>query len=588
MVWPLIKISELCEILDNRRKPITKKNRIEGPYPYYGATGVLDYVEDFLFDEELVLVGEDGAKWGAGDNSAFKIAGKTWVNNHAHVLKPFKEKILEQWLIYYLNGQDLSDFITGMTVPKLNQGKLKEIPVPLPPIHEQERIVAILDQVFADIDKACANAEQNLKNARELFESYLQQVFSQRGDGWEYKSILELTSILGDGLHGTPKYTEDGGYHFINGNNLNDGQIELKERTKKVSEAEFDKYKKNLNDRTVLVSINGTLGKVAFYNNEKIILGKSACYFNLLDGINKQYVKYVIESPLFQDYAEKVATGATIKNVSLKSMRAFIIPLAPNNIQVQIVENLNFLKEKYLLLEDIYNRKISRLDELKKSILQKAFTGELTQTIDTQSPAFSANVLAFAYQQHAANKRDKTFGRVKAQKTLQLAESIAGIELGRVPIKDAAGPNDSAHMRLAEDWARQHHFFEFVQRTDGGYDFIKLDRYNKMIASVMTELKPYREELTRVIDLLINKNTEEAEVFTTVHAAWNNLIIGGADINDEAIILAARDQWHVDKLIIPKKEFQKAIQEIRSKQLVPDGTAKYVGGQANLFGTKPN
>jgi len=113
MGWPLVKISDLCEILDSRRKPITKKDRVEGPYPYYGATGVLSYVDDFLFDEELVLVGEDGAKWGAGDNSAFKIDGKTWVNNHAHVLKPFRQKILDQWLIYYLNGQDLSDFITG-------------------------------------------------------------------------------------------------------------------------------------------------------------------------------------------------------------------------------------------------------------------------------------------------------------------------------------------------------------------------------------------------------------------------------------------------------------------------------------------
>ena len=184
MGWPVVKIAELCEVLDNKRKPITKKNRIEGPYPYYGATGVLDYVEGYLFDEDLVLIGEDGAKWGAGDNSAFSITGKTWVNNHAHVVKPHRDIILDQWLIYYLNGEDLSDFITGMTVPKLNQGKLKEISLPVPPIPEQKRIVALLDTVFADLEQTRTKTEQNLKNARELFDSYLQQVFSQKGEGW--------------------------------------------------------------------------------------------------------------------------------------------------------------------------------------------------------------------------------------------------------------------------------------------------------------------------------------------------------------------------------------------------------------------
>ena len=93
-------LGEICEILDRRRKPITKKDRIPGPYPYYGATGVLDYVEGYLFDEPLVLVGEDGAKWDAGENTAFAIDGKCWVNNHAHVLRTDRSIILDNWLIY--------------------------------------------------------------------------------------------------------------------------------------------------------------------------------------------------------------------------------------------------------------------------------------------------------------------------------------------------------------------------------------------------------------------------------------------------------------------------------------------------------
>jgi type I restriction enzyme S subunit len=98
---------------------------------------------------------------------------------------------------------------------------------------------------------------------------------------WKWQTLKNITSILGDGLHGTPKYSPDGEYFFINGNNLTDGNIELKENTKRVSKAEFDKYKKDLTERTVLVSINGTIGNTAFYKSEKVILGKSACYFNV-------------------------------------------------------------------------------------------------------------------------------------------------------------------------------------------------------------------------------------------------------------------------------------------------------------------
>ena len=110
--WNTISIGEICDVLDSKRKPITKKNRTKGEYPYYGATGVLDYVEDYIFDETLVLVGEDGAKWGVGENTAFAAEGKYWVNNHAHVIRPHRETVLDQWIIYYLNANDLSPFIT--------------------------------------------------------------------------------------------------------------------------------------------------------------------------------------------------------------------------------------------------------------------------------------------------------------------------------------------------------------------------------------------------------------------------------------------------------------------------------------------
>lgn len=140
---------------------------------------------------------------------------------------------------------------------------------------------------------------------------------------WRKITIKDATTVLGDGLHGTPQYTESGEYAFVNGNNLVDGKIIVKKDTKRVDKSQFEKYQRPLGERTILVSINGTLGNVGVYNGEKIILGKSACYFNVKEEYDKDFLKYVVSSPAFKRYLENNATGTTIKNVSLKQMREY-------------------------------------------------------------------------------------------------------------------------------------------------------------------------------------------------------------------------------------------------------------------------
>lgn len=194
----------------------------------------------------------------------------------------------------------------------------------------------------------------------------------------EYKivKLKEVVTILGDGIHGTPKYKENGEYYFINGNNLCDGKIIIKQDTKRVDYEEYEKYKKDLNDRTLLVSINGTLGNIAVYNNEKCILGKSACYFNIKDNVNKQFIKYVLYSDEFQKYIQEYATGTTIKNMSLKAMREYEFKLPELDIQDKIAHILSNIDKKIELNNQINDNLHILADKLFKSwFVDFNFTG---------------------------------------------------------------------------------------------------------------------------------------------------------------------------------------------------------------------
>ncbi|MGB3606659.1 restriction endonuclease subunit S, partial [Psychroserpens sp.] len=211
----------------------------------------------------------------------------------------------------------------------------------------------------------------------ELDLSKLVQELTDLPNNWTYINLDYAVYKLGDGLHGTPKYSETGDYYFINGNNLDNGKINIKPNTKKVDYSEFFKYQKDLNEDTVFVSINGTIGNVSFYNNEKVILGKSACYFNLLKGFDKNYIKWRIDSLGFRNYAFKNATGSTIKNVPLSAMRNYTFPLCSKQEQHQIVQEIESRLSVCDKVEENINDSLKKAQALRRSILKKAFEGKL-------------------------------------------------------------------------------------------------------------------------------------------------------------------------------------------------------------------
>ena len=208
--------------------------------------------------------------------------------------------------------------------------------------------------------------EKVIKKEKELPKIEKDEIPFEIPENWEWVRLGEIVSILGDGLHGTPTYDETGDYYFINGNNLIDKKIVIKENTKKVSYNEYLKYKKDLNDRTIFVSINGTIGSIAFYNNENIILGKSACYFNLLNEINKEYIYYYLKSMYFLKYVTNEATGTTIKNVSLNVMRRTKVTLPSLAEQQRIVERV----EKLMSICDMLEEKIVESERVSEKLLE--------------------------------------------------------------------------------------------------------------------------------------------------------------------------------------------------------------------------
>jgi type I restriction enzyme S subunit len=166
------RLPEISTNLDSQRKPVTKSARVAGQIPYYGASGIVDYVSDYIFDGDYLLVSEDGANLLARSTPiAFSISGKTWVNNHAHVLK-FSTYAERRFVEIYLNSIDLSPFVTGGAQPKLNQANLNKIPIPTPPVREQERIVTILDKLDALVNDLSIGLPAELTARRKQYEHY--------------------------------------------------------------------------------------------------------------------------------------------------------------------------------------------------------------------------------------------------------------------------------------------------------------------------------------------------------------------------------------------------------------------------------
>lgn len=329
-----------------------------------------------------IAIAPDSIHQGIINQALLKLSPKEYLDS----------KFLKLWM-ESKNFQDQIEYMSqGVAIKNMASVKiLKEIKVPLPPIPDQKRIVAILEQAFADIEKARALTEQNLKNARELFESYLQQMFSQRGEGWVNLNLQELldrkwiTSHL-DGNHGGDYPRKDefiqSGVPYISANCIVDDEIDFS-KAKYLSPERASMLRKGIaKDNDVIFAHNATVGPVAILSTpeEKVVLGTSLTYYRCdKNHILPQYLAQYMRTNVFSSQYKKVMQQSTRNQVPITKQREFFHLIPPIDQQVEFSRVLIDLEEQRKRLIKLYHLKLGAFDELKKSLLQKAFSGELTK-----------------------------------------------------------------------------------------------------------------------------------------------------------------------------------------------------------------
>jgi type I restriction enzyme S subunit len=383
--WKVKTIDELCDILNNIRKPISSGDRKKGSYPYYGASGIIDYVDDYLFDERLLLIGEDGAKWGAYENTAFLVEGKYWVNNHAHVLKPklINDKLLESYLVKL----DLHPYITGAAPPKLTLGKLREIPVPVPESDKEQQKIA---SCLSSLDEVIASNSQKLDLLKDHKKGLMQNLFPQEGetvpkyrfkefenDGvWVEKKLGELIEIKGRiGYRG---YTLEDivgkgeGAISMSPSNINEfGRLSFTKSTY-ITWAKYEESPEIMleNGFTVLVKTGSTYGKVAFIKNltEKTTINPQLVVLKPKK-VNNYFLYLLVANESIQKQINATVVGGAIPTLSQESISNFEILVPKIKEQEKIAECLSTLND--LIISQ--TERIEQLKLHKKGLMQGLF-----------------------------------------------------------------------------------------------------------------------------------------------------------------------------------------------------------------------
>lgn len=372
--WEIKKLGEICDKASSNVSQNQLTNE-DGVYPIYGAGGFIKNVSFYHQDKEYVSIIKDGA----GIGRIALLPPYSSIIGTLQYLIP-KEILDIRYFYYFLSSIDFLKYKNGSTIPHIYFKDYSDEPILVPPLTEQKHIVAILDEAFASLAKAKANVEQNLKNAKELFESYLQSVFVNKIQGTKSDSLDTLCELIVDCEHKTAPIQEKG-YPSIRTPNIGRGSLIL-EDVNRVSEETYSKWTKRAIPQAcdLILAREAPAGNVAVIpENLKVCLGQRTVLIRTKkDRLSPMYLTYLLLSKDVQEKLLSHSRGATVTHVNMKDIRAFkIYELSPLSEQQTLVRNLDALAAETFKLEGIYTQKLNDLEVLKKSLLQMAFNGQL-------------------------------------------------------------------------------------------------------------------------------------------------------------------------------------------------------------------
>ena len=366
----MILLEDCCEILDSMRIPITASDRKEGPYPYYGANGIQDHVDDYIFDDELVLLAEDGGNFGSKERPiAYRVSGKCWVNNHAHVLKPKNNSLDVDYLCYSLMFYNTDGLVNGATRQKLTQATMRKMLIPMRSIEEQKHIVELLNRVV----EIKLHRQNELTKLDELIKARFVEMFGDmilNPNEWEVVNLGKVCDVR-DGTHDSPKYFTEG-YPLVTSKNVTSGRIDFSD-CNLICE---DDYKK-INERSkvdfgdILMPMIGTVGKpvIVDVNVQFAIKNVALIKFYEDSKVTNVFVKALLQSDYFDRVVISKIRGGTQKFIALGDIRKLDICLPPMHVQEQFADFVHQVDKSKVVIQ----KALDETQLLFDSFMQKYF-----------------------------------------------------------------------------------------------------------------------------------------------------------------------------------------------------------------------
>lgn len=640
--WELRPLADVADILDSKRLPVNAKEREgrPGAIPYFGATGQVGWIDDWLFDEELVLLGEDGAPFlDSSKAKAYAVRGKAWVNNHAHVLRA--THVPTGWLLHYLNAVDYRDLVTGTTRLKLTQGEMRKIKVPVAPDRVMIETVAEIEKQFSRLDDAVANLQRvgvhlrrykaavvgaamdgflvpneselavrsgaTYESADKLLDRILKdrrESWNGRGKwkaprpidaehlpklpvGWIWSSFEAAAERVTVGHVGSMKdeYVPQG-VPFLRSQNVRPNRFDA-QGLKYVSPLFHSLLAKSaLRPGDIAVVRSGSVGvscvipdSLPEANCSDLVIIKNPT--GVLPAFGAYYLNSVIESRIV---AGRV--GVALVHFNTQSVAELPLPVPPLAEQRRIVAEVDRRLSIVREVETEVDANLKRAQALRQAVLQRAFSGQLvvsqpspseprpalqlipgtTSLSDSARAALSAEIV---HQLHA----DATFGKVKHQKIFHLCEHVAQLKGLKVQYRRAGyGPLNLPMIEANDGLMEQQGWYaERLREGSAGHRYVQLSKAGGHAPYLACFSDAQLKTIRRLIDLMRGWKTEQCEMFSTVYAAWNDLLIMGREATPDAIVREVLELWDDKKKRFPRQQWLDQITWITAHGFVPTG-----------------